>query len=91
MTRLKRKLVWVHLDIVLNFTEDRCTVCVERIIGSKSFWTHLIEFLGDVGHVESRFGPFGGTISVGARWLHGLCQTYIGSEIVLSALDGTPS
>jgi hypothetical protein len=25
----------------------------------KSFWTHPIEHLGDVGHVESHFGPFG--------------------------------
>jgi hypothetical protein len=25
----------------------------------KSFWTHLMELLGDVGHVESYFGPFG--------------------------------
>jgi hypothetical protein len=26
MTRLKCKLVSVHLDIVLNLTHDRCTV-----------------------------------------------------------------
>jgi hypothetical protein len=26
-----------------------------------------MELLGDVGHVESRFGPFGDSISVGAR------------------------
>jgi hypothetical protein len=24
----------------------------------KSFWTHPIEHLGDLGHVESHFGPF---------------------------------
>jgi hypothetical protein len=35
--------------------------------GQKSFWTHPMELLGDVGHVESRFGLFGDTISVGAR------------------------
>jgi hypothetical protein len=33
----------------------------------KSFWTHMMELLGDVGHVESRFGPFGDSVSVGAR------------------------
>jgi hypothetical protein len=33
----------------------------------KSFWTHLMELLGDVGHVESCFGPFGDGVSVGAR------------------------
>ena len=34
----------------------------------KSFWTHPIELLGDVGHVESCFGPFGDGVSVGARF-----------------------
>jgi hypothetical protein len=31
-----------------------------------------MELLGDVGHVESRFGPFGDSVSVGARQLHSL-------------------
>ena len=30
-------------------------------------WTHLMELLGDVGHVESHFGLLGDTVSVGAR------------------------
>jgi hypothetical protein len=42
----------------------------------KSFWTHWMEHLGDVSHVESRFGPFGDSVSVGARYWHGLSQTY---------------
>jgi hypothetical protein len=33
----------------------------------KSFWTHPMELLGDVGQAESRFGPFGDSVSVGAR------------------------
>jgi hypothetical protein len=33
----------------------------------KSFWMHPIELLGDMGHVESHFGPFGGIVSVSAR------------------------
>ena len=33
----------------------------------KSFGTHPIEFLGDVGHVESDLGPFGDSVSVCAR------------------------
>jgi hypothetical protein len=33
--RLKWKLVSFHLGIVLILTQDRCTVCVERTIGSK--------------------------------------------------------
>jgi hypothetical protein len=28
---------------------------------------HLTELLGNVGHVESHFGPFGDGVSVGAR------------------------
>jgi hypothetical protein len=32
-----------------------------------SFFTHPMELLGDVGHVESRFGPFGDSVNVSAR------------------------
>jgi hypothetical protein len=35
-----------------------------------------MELLGDEGHVESCFGPFGDGVSVGARQVHGLRQTY---------------
>jgi hypothetical protein len=35
-----------------------------------------MEFLGDVGHVDSHFGPFGGSVSVGARSVLGLRQMY---------------
>ena len=55
-------------DIELILTQDRCTVCVERTIGSeKSFWMHPMELLGDVGHVEAHFFLFGDSVSVGAR------------------------
>ena len=33
----------------------------------KLFWTHPMELLGDVGHVESHFGPCGDSVSVGVR------------------------
>ena len=69
---LKWKLVSDPLDIVLILTQDRSTDCVEHTIGLKSFWTHPMELLGDVGHVESRFFPFGVSVSVGARLVHGL-------------------
>ena len=45
--------------------------------------------LGDEAQVESCFGPFGYSVSISARYVHGLCQT-VGSEIVLDAPDGTP-
>jgi hypothetical protein len=35
VTWVNWKLVWVHLEIVLILAQDRCTVCVERIIGSE--------------------------------------------------------
>jgi hypothetical protein len=35
-----------------------------------------MELLGDVGHVESCFGPFEGGVSIRARYVHGLHQTY---------------
>ena len=33
----------------------------------KSFGTHPMKLLVDMGHVESRFGLFGDNVSVGAR------------------------
>ena len=48
-----------RLEIVLILTQDRSMVCNEHTIGS--------EILGDVVHVESRFIPFGDSVSVDAR------------------------
>jgi hypothetical protein len=53
-----------------------------------------MELLDDVGHVESCFGLFGDSISVGARC--GSCgiivcvKRIMGSEISLDAPEGTP-
>jgi hypothetical protein len=49
---------YVRFGIVLILTQDRFTVCVEHTIGSEIVWTHPMELIGDVGHVESRFFPF---------------------------------
>jgi hypothetical protein len=56
----------------------------------KLFWSHPIEHLGDVGHMESHFGPFGDVlVSVQDRCI--VCANHtIGSGIVLDAPDGTP-
>ena len=35
-----------------------------------------MELLGDLGHVESRFGLVGDGVTIGARYMHGLRQTY---------------
>jgi hypothetical protein len=76
MTRLKWKLILVLLDILLILKLDRCTVCIECIMGLESFWRHPMELLGDVGHVESHMFLFGDTVSVSTRLVHGLRQTY---------------
>ena len=55
------------LDIVLILTQGRCTVCVERTIGSEIVLDAPLELLGDVGHVESHFFSFGDSANVGAR------------------------
>jgi len=52
---------------VLVLTQDRSTVCTERTIGSEIILDAPMQLIGDVGHVESCFGPFGGTVSVGVR------------------------
>ena len=76
MTRLKWKLVSIHLEIVLILTHDRCTVCVERTIGSEIILDAHDGTPTDVVHVESHFFQFGGSVSVGARKVHTLRQTY---------------
>jgi hypothetical protein len=35
-----------------------------------------MELLGDVGHVEARFGPFGDSANLDARYVHGLRRMY---------------
>jgi hypothetical protein len=45
-------------------------------LDQKLFWTHPMELLGDVGHVESCFSPIGDGVSIGAREVHGLHETY---------------
>jgi hypothetical protein len=60
-------LVWVRLEIVLFLMQDRCMVCAERTTSSKIALDTPIEHLGDQGHVESHFGPFGESLCIGAR------------------------
>ena len=52
---------------MLILTQDWSTVCVERTIGLEIVWDTPDELLGDVGHMESLFFPFGDSVSVGAR------------------------
>jgi hypothetical protein len=57
-------------------TRKEHTLCRMYHKARKSFWTHSMEHLVDVGHVESCFSPFRDNVSVGARLVHGLRQTY---------------
>jgi hypothetical protein len=50
---------------VLILTKDRCAVCEKRTIGSEIVLNAPDGSPKRVGHVESRFGPFGDSVSVG--------------------------
>jgi hypothetical protein len=48
-----------------------------------------MELLGAMGHVESRFDPFGVLVSMQDRCM--VCaKLIVGSKIILDAPDGTP-
>jgi hypothetical protein len=70
------ELCSVRLEIVLFLTQDRCTVCTERTIGSQIVWDAPDGLVSDMARVEFRFSPFGDSASVSARQVHGLHQTY---------------
>jgi hypothetical protein len=59
-------LVSVRLEIVLILTQDSARFASNVPWAQNSFWTDPIEYLGDVGHVESHFGLFGDNVSVSA-------------------------
>jgi hypothetical protein len=48
-----------------------------------------MELLSDVGHLESRFVPFGDSVSVVQDWCKVYARHTIGSEIILEALNVT--
>jgi hypothetical protein len=47
-----------------------------------------MEFLGDMGHAETCFGPFGDSVSVGTRYVRICTKRIIGLGIVLAKIDG---
>jgi hypothetical protein len=67
---------FVHLEIVPILTQDRCTVCTKGTIGSQVVWDAPNGLISDMGHVEFCFSPFGDSVSVSARQVHGLHRTY---------------
>jgi hypothetical protein len=67
VTWIKWKLILVRLEIVLINTQDRCTVYVERAIGSEIILGTTDELLGDVGQMEAHFDLFREYINLGTR------------------------
>jgi hypothetical protein len=51
-------------------------ICTKRTIGSQIVWDAPDGLVSDMGHMESRFSPFGDSVSVSARQVHGLHRTY---------------
>jgi hypothetical protein len=51
---------------VLILTQDRCTVCTKRTIGSEIVLNAPDGSPRRVGLVESSFDPFGDSVTVGA-------------------------
>jgi hypothetical protein len=70
------KLLSVHLEMMLILTQDGYIVCAKHTRGLEIIWMHRMVLLGDLGHVEPYFGSFGDIVSVSARLVHGLHQTY---------------
>ena len=54
------------------------------------FWTHLIELLGDVGHVESRWVCLEMVLVLVQDRGMVCAERTIGSEIILDTPDETP-
>ena len=46
--------------------QDRCIVYMEVPYAQKSIWTHVMELVDDVCHMESCFGLFEDSVSFGA-------------------------
>jgi hypothetical protein len=73
-----------------NLDARRFLFCAEDTIGPKIVWTHSIELLGDVGHVESLYDPLE-IVLVSVQDRGTVCaKRTICREIILDAPDGTP-
>ena len=75
-------LVSVRLEIVLILTQDKCTVCAERTIGSAIVLDAPDGTPGDVGHVESRSVRLGMVLVLAQDRCTVCAKRTIGSNIV---------
>jgi hypothetical protein len=60
-------VLWNHVLVCLEFVPNSARLAPNVPLAQKSFWVHPMILLGDVGLVESRFVPFGDSVSVSAR------------------------
>ena len=65
--RLKWKVVWVHLEIVLILAQDRCPVCAKRTIGLDIIFNALMVLLGDEAQVDAPFSLFRDSANLDTR------------------------
>jgi hypothetical protein len=65
-------LISVSFETVLVSVQDRFTVCAIHTTCLKSFWTHTMELLGNLGHVESHFCLFVDSANLDTRLVQGL-------------------
>ena len=68
MTWVKWNLVSVHLEKVLLSVHDRFPVYANRTIGSGIVLDAPMVLLGDEAQLKARFGLFGDSGNIDARW-----------------------
>ena len=71
-------------------TQDRCTVCSERTIGSEIILDAPNAHLGDEAQLVARFSPFGDSVILTQDRCTVCTERTIGSEIILDAPNRTP-
>ena len=73
---VKWKLVSVRFEVVLISTQDGCTICAECAIVSEVILGTPMELLCYMGQVEVCFNPFGDSVDLDTRQVHGLRQMH---------------
>jgi hypothetical protein len=60
-------LVSFHLEIMIIWTQGKCTVCAKRTIDLEIILDTPDALLGDEAQVEARFSTFGDSANIDAR------------------------
>jgi hypothetical protein len=76
VTRVKWKLVSVHLETLLVLVQDRRTVGAKSTIAYEIILDAPMVLLGVEAQMEASFGPFGYSANLDSRWVRGLRRTY---------------